>query len=164
MTNEEFTLDVRAVRKLWERIEIDPKTGCWLWKPGLEKNQYGYYQIGERKIRVHRLMYWMFVKSIERGMFICHRCDRPPCCNPAHLFEGSPVDNMQDAKKKGRLNEETQLKPGEHNIQAVLTADVVLLIRKMAEKGTGSRPIARELGLPRTTVQDVILRKTWTHV
>lgn len=32
---------------------------------------------------------------------ICHRCDWPPCCNPAHLWVGTSRDNRQDARDKG---------------------------------------------------------------
>jgi hypothetical protein len=36
------------------------------------------------------------------GLLACHRCDNPPCCNPAHLFWGSPLDNTRDCIAKAR--------------------------------------------------------------
>lgn len=31
-----------------------------------------------------------------------HRCDNPPCINPAHLYEGTQQDNVADAVARGR--------------------------------------------------------------
>lgn len=92
-----FAVDFRAA--------VAPLMGkadeCWEW-PGRKSNGYGSYQHQRRHYAVHRRSYEEFVGAIPDGMHICHRCDNPPCWNPAHLFLGTPRDNLHDMIRKGR--------------------------------------------------------------
>lgn len=55
------------------------------------------------KILAHRKSYEIFKGEIPKGFFVCHKCDVPACCNPDHLFVGTPKDNVQDGILKGRI-------------------------------------------------------------
>jgi hypothetical protein len=79
---------------------IDKKeNGCWVWR-GLNNPRSCGKVRGEK---AHRWSYKHFKGPIENGLYVCHKCDNPPCCNPDHLFLGTPKDNILDAKQKGRL-------------------------------------------------------------
>jgi len=77
---------------------------CWLWTGTFNDNGYGIHcRLGEQ--RVHRLSWRLFKNNgekIEKGMFACHHCDNPSCCNPDHIFIGSPRDNSLDMVSKNR--------------------------------------------------------------
>lgn len=81
------------------------EAGCWEWRGG--RNGFGYgvvslHRKGIIRARAHRLMYERYVGPIPDGMVIRHRCDNPPCVNPAHLEPGTQADSVWDMTSRGR--------------------------------------------------------------
>lgn len=81
-----------------------PESGCWIWTGNW--NQTGYGSVKRRGKWVdaaHRLFYKLHVGPIPDGLFVCHKCDVPACCNPDHLFLGTNSENQIDRHRKGRI-------------------------------------------------------------
>jgi hypothetical protein len=104
--------EVRAAEFLYERIlhaikKIDGplKTQCWAvrdWRGEIKQHRYSTVSLFGHQYTTHRLMFARQHGPIPKGKFICHHCDYPPCCNPDHLFLGTPADNTADHIAKGR--------------------------------------------------------------
>lgn len=85
----------------WGRIEKH-ESGCWLWHGCVDGAGYGYVSVFLRPVSAHRIAYRLEKGDIEKGLEVCHSCDRPLCVNPDHLFLATHAGNMRDCRKKGR--------------------------------------------------------------
>ena len=74
---------------------------CWVWNGHKLHAGHGQAKWRGYPRKAHRLSYMAHIGPVG-GMCVCHRCDNPPCINPAHLFLGTKGDNNRDAGAKGR--------------------------------------------------------------
>lgn len=90
-------VDVRLFARL--RIVGD----CWEFNGTLDPSGYGRIYTGGRYLAAHRVAWALTNGPIEDPtLCVCHRCDNPLCCNPAHLFLGTRLENNRDRHAKGR--------------------------------------------------------------
>lgn len=131
--------------------------GCWRVR-GQAANRAGHVHIltpyGYR-VYAHRLAWWLANGTIPAGQSVLHRCDVARCVNPDHLFLGTQKDNMHDAVQKGRKRAWGLQK---------LNAQQVREIRAQAVSGRSQKDIARDFGIARNTVSQIVHRKSWRHL
>lgn len=114
-----------------------------------------------RQIKSHRASWLLHNGDIRPGLFVCHRCDNPPCVNPDHLFLGTHQDNAADRAAKGR-SALCGVRGGHY--RAVLDVETVRRVRSLYQGGLRQCDIARQVGIPSQQVYKVVTRASWRHV
>jgi hypothetical protein len=149
--------------RLWEKVDRTGD-GCWPWQAARLWSGYGVLNLGTGKgnVLAHRLAYELTFGPFDPGLHVCHHCDNPACCNPAHLFLGTDGDNMRDASRKGRMV--IPHPQGTAHTLAKLNDDAVREIRRRVADGETQRAVASRFDIPQAAVWRIIHRKSWAHV
>lgn len=132
-----------VVKAFLKRLKPGNPEECWPWDGARVSRGYGSVsaksESGRRRqdtVGAHRVSYELNVGPIPDGMHVLHRCDNPPCVNPAHLFLGTHADNMGDMKRKGRQARGPCLnRAGERSGNAKIGAEQVKEIRRKYDSG-----------------------------
>lgn len=151
-----------ARRRMAQKTRRNPKNGCLEWTPKSRANGgYGTLCVGRNgHVRAHRAAWMLANGEIPAGLYVCHKCDNPLCCDPAHLFLGTPAQNMADKKSKGRGT----IPPvhfGEKHHNTKFGPKEVLEIRASTDP---QWKIAERHGVSEMTVWRIRKRITWQHV
>lgn len=98
--------------RFWAKVDMSGgPSACWLWRGAMSEKRNATFRgavcLGGRRGRVllaHRVALWLKddptaqdISGYDRPEKACHvnDCHRL-CCNPAHLYWGSPAENVED--------------------------------------------------------------------
>lgn len=150
---------------------VEKTESCWLW--GGYRTSQGYGVVRKwangrwlRAKMAHRVAWQLTNGPIPDGLFACHHCDNPPCCNPSHLFLGTAADNARDMIIKGRKHGWERGRPnpklrGRAPGTAKLKPSDVAIIRATPRSGSASRELALRFGVKKRAIYAIWSRETY---
>lgn len=145
-TLTEINLTEKRIKYFWSKVDIKGSDECWPWKGYRSSYGYGIIQFDHSNYSAHRVSFYL-----KHGHFPkhggCHSCDNPPCCNPAHIFDGSQYRNVKDAFSKGRMTNKHALK---------LSMLQVEEIRRQYKQGLSQYQLAEKFKVNQSTICRIV--------
>jgi len=132
--------------------------GCLEYQGAKNATGYGWVLVNRTPMIASRFAYFLAYGKLESSkLFVLHKCDNPPCCNPDHLFVGTAKDNSDDMIRKGR-----KIMPkGDTWKRRKLTKNEVIDIWFSEETG---RSLAKKYGVTVNTIYNILSKRSWLSV
>lgn len=150
-----MTLEGRLNAKLGVKNSV---TGCVEWQGRRTNKGHGQIWREGTMAYTHRVAYELRNGPIPDGLWVLHRCDNPPCCNPEHLFLGTHSDNMADMRGKDR-----SLTGSRQPMSKLTESDVRRIIERLQD-GDTQKVIAFDYQITQQTVSKIKTRSNWKHI
>jgi len=146
---------------VWKYIDIKGEDECWEWKRSCRGGGYGHFRVNYKYYIVSRLVYIETYGPIPNKLLVCHTCDNRRCCNPNHLYIGTPQNNMDDMISKNRDRKASGIRHGNHK----LTEEQVIEIKKLylSDKYT-HKELGIKYNVSRSNIGLIINGKIWSDI
>jgi hypothetical protein len=137
--------------QLIDLLETIKSDDCMIWPYNKQNRGYGYFYspTEQKQMLVHRVAFHHTHGRFPNGD-TRHSCDVRACFNPAHLLEGTKIENMADMFDRGRGGR-TIVTPG--IIQAIRTEYIP---RKVT-----LHFLAAKYGIKKSQVWNIVMGVSW---
>lgn len=173
------------VERFWFFVDKDgptvrPELGqCWTWTGAFSRGgasgtrtgsrapelRYGAHTMNGKRTSAHRHSWELAFGTIsDPRMVVRHKCDNPSCVNPSHLEVGTQRENILDMIYRGRGSFPFRGGSGQPHANAIITADTVREVRRLAAEGVRPAALAGQFSMTVRNVRAVVYRQTWKHV
>lgn len=154
--------------RFWARVNKNGPVyrflgNCWDWAGRKGSEGYGSLRVDGKSILAHRFSWMLHNGEIVDDLCVLHKCDRPICVNPNHLFTGDRVANNADRDSKGHKTGCTGVDHGRAKLNDAIVKEMRLrYIRRHPTHGAAA--MAKEFGVSDEVARQAIHGMTWKHV
>jgi len=162
--------------RFWDNVEIAGPDQCWNWTASRSATVNGHLGYGQVNIwnsdlsSQHHLTSNQIVlmfstrEIIPAGFQALHTCvGNRGCCNPNHIYAGTPRNNVDDRINQGRGK--NGITVGEIHWKAKFSVEDILAIREKYRKTLFTQQeLAEMYGTKRRYIWKIINRKAWSHI
>ncbi len=148
--------------RFWKKVDVRGPRECWPWTAYRTRKGYGSFNMPPTQ-RAQQVAWQLTYGPIPAGHSICHSCNNPPCCNPAHLYPATNQENMEYRYRLGRSKVPRGIEQG----RAKLTDGIVRWIRALYVPRCpmfGATALGRKFGVHHSAIMYAAYGHTWKHV
>lgn len=164
-------LNQADIARFWSKVDTSAgPDGCWPWRGKPNAKGYGRFGLNRAVYIAHRVAFALVVASPPSDRAVCHTCDNPACCNPAHHFLGTTATNNRDmwTKGRGRIPHQHSRTTFSAEFFAVhghprakLTWEQVRAIRALPQRYGVLSQLARQFGVSVPVIDAIREGRTW---
>lgn len=152
-----------SLRKRFEaKVSPEPNTGCHIFTGAMTSpSGHGRLRDGQMRLALAHRVAWEMNngRPVPDGLWVLHKCDNGWCVNPAHLYAGTHIENINDKVTRGRCESPV----GSAHGKARLAEDEVRAIRLARASGARVVDLANAYAMAPCTITQICNRTTWRH-
>ena len=157
--------DLSLEDRFWSKVDAkDDMSACWNWKRAKNEKGYGKFYLNGKMERSHRVAWILTNGEIPNNLWVLHKCIKnPECCNPNHLYLGTPVDNSRDSIRDGTSSIFNICgKLGENSSHHKLSLVQVDEIKEKLNLGYMEKVLASEYNVAQSTISNIKCGINWS--